>query len=74
MIKNNLPAIHPLIFIYEALTEEIYNQGLISDELLDTIKKNGVNKEISEYLGWVFNTSPQYWLNLQADFNLKTSS
>jgi plasmid maintenance system antidote protein VapI len=71
MIKNNLPAIHPIDFLTEALTEEIYH-GLISDELIETIKHKGINKEISEYLGKVFNTSPQYWLNLQAAYDLKT--
>ena len=72
MIKNNLPAIHPIHFLNEALNELSFKQKkLIDNKLIKTIEKNGINKEISEHLGRVFNTSSKYWLNLQADYDLK---
>lgn len=81
MPRNALPAIHP----GEFLTETLEELGLSQAEFARTIGVsamrishvvNGarpVTAELALLFGRSFSQTPQYWLNLQADFDLKTA-
>lgn len=82
MAKNGLPAIHPGEFLAETLQE----LGVSQAEFARTIGVspmrishviNGtrpVTAELALLFGRVFDQSPQYWLNLQTTFDLKTAA
>lgn len=82
MAENGLPAIHPGEFLAETLQE----LGVSQAEFARTIGVspmrishviNGtrpVTAELALLFGRVFDQSPQYWLNLQTTFDLKTAA
>jgi addiction module HigA family antidote len=80
-VKNGLPAIHPGEFLKEMLEELGTSQaefaraiGVSSMRVSHVV--NGtrpVTAELALLFGRAFGQSPQYWLNLQASYDLKTA-
>ena len=78
-IKNGLPAIHPGEFLKEMLEDLGASQaefaraiGVSSMRVSHVV--NGtrpVTAELALLFARVFGQSPQYWLNLQAGYDLK---
>ena len=81
MNKNGLPAIHPGRFLHEILEELNLSQaGLARAIGVSAMRISHVTKgtrpvtaELALLLGQAFGQSPQYWLNLQAAYDLKTA-
>jgi addiction module HigA family antidote len=81
MLKDGLPAIHPGEFLREALEELGTSQaelartiGVSSMRVSHVIRgARPVTAELALLFGKVFGQSPQYWLNLQAAYDLKTA-
>lgn len=79
MIKNGLPAIHPGEFLAEILGEMGLSQaefarsiGVSAMRVSHVIKGDRpVTAELALLFGRAFNQTPQYWLNLQAAYDLK---
>jgi len=79
MVKNGLPAIHPGVFLAEILGEMGLSQaefaraiGISPMRISHVIKGDRpVTAELALLFGRAFNQSPQYWLNLQASYDLK---
>ena len=79
-IKNGLPAIHPGEFLKEALEELGTSQAEFSRAIGVSPMRishviNGsrpVTAELALLFGQAFGQSPEYWLNLQAGYDLKT--
>lgn len=79
MVKNGLPAIHPGEFLREILEEREVSQAEfarmlgVSPMRISHIVKGGrpVTAEMALLFGRAFAQSPQYWLNLQATYDLK---
>ncbi len=79
MVKNGLPAIHPGEFLSEILGEMVISQaefartiGVSPMRISHVIKGDRpVTAELALLFGRAFNQSPQYWLNLQASYDLK---
>jgi addiction module HigA family antidote len=79
MLKNKLPAIHPGEFLSEILTEMGISQaefaravGLSPMRISHVIKgTRPVTAELALLFGRAFDQTPQYWLNLQAAYDLK---
>lgn len=79
-IKSGLPAIHPGEFLREALEELGTSQAQFSRVVGVSPMRishviNGtrpVTAELALLFGQAFGQSPQYWLNLQAAYDLKT--
>src|SRR3989304_6357154 len=79
MIKNGLPAIHPGEFLVEILSEMGISQaefartiGVSPMRISHVIKGDRpVTAELGLLFGRAFNQTPQYWLNLQATYDLK---
>lgn len=79
MVKNGLPAIHPGEFLSEILEEMGISQaefaraiGVSSMRISHVIKGDRpVTAELALLFGRAFNQTPQYWLNLQASYDLK---
>ena len=81
MFKNGLPPIHPGEFLRETLDELRISQAHfaraigISPMRVSHIM-NGtrpVTAELALLFGRAFGQTPQYWLNLQSTFDLKTA-
>ena len=80
-IKNGLSAIHPGEFLKEALDELGESQAEfarvigVSPMRISHIAKGTrpVTAELALLFGRAFGQSPQYWLNLQAAYDLKTA-
>lgn len=80
-IKNGLPPIHPGEFLKEALDELGTSQaefaraiGVAPMRISHVVKgTRPVTAELALLFGRAFGTSPQYWLNLQAAYDLKTA-
>ncbi|GAB2748168.1 HigA family addiction module antitoxin [Melaminivora jejuensis] len=78
---NGLPAIHPGEFLREVLddlglTQAAFAQALgISPMRVSHLLRGErpVTAEIALRLGRALGQSPQYWLNLQASYDLKTT-
>ena len=80
-IKDGLPPIHPGKFLKEALEELGTSQaefaraiGISSMRVSHVV--NGtrpVTAELALLFGRAFGQSPQYWLNLQAAYDLKAA-
>ncbi len=76
---NRLLAIHPGHFLQEILEERKLSQaafarrlGLPSKRISNIVKcSSPVTAEIALLFGRAFAQSPQYWLNLQATYDLK---
>ena len=81
MTKKGLPAIHPGEFLAETLEELGFSQAAfaraigVSPMRISHVIKGArpVTAELALLFGRAFNQSPQYWLNLQADYDLKTA-
>jgi antitoxin HigA-1 len=81
MIKKGLPAIHPGEFLSETLEELGVSQatfaralGVSPMRISHVIKgTRPVTAELALLFGRALDQSPQYWLNLQADYDLKTA-
>lgn len=79
MIKQGLPAIHPGEYLSETLTELNISQadfaraiGVSSMRISHIIKgTRPVTAELALLIGRALDQSPQYWLNLQTDYDLK---
>lgn len=79
MIKSGLPAIHPGEFLREALEELQVSQAQFARAIGVSAMRishvvNGsrpVTAELALLFGKSLGQSPQYWLNLQADYDLK---
>ena len=80
-IKDGLPPIHPGEFLKEALEELGTSQAEfaraigVSPMRISHIVKGvrPVTAELALLFGRAFGQSPQYWLNLQAAYDLKTA-
>lgn len=76
---NGLPPIHPGEYIREALGELGLTQAALAQALDVSAmrishlvrEERPVTAEMALRLGQAFGQSPQYWLNLQADYDLK---
>lgn len=81
MIKNGLPSIHPGAYLAETLEELGISQaefaraiGLSPMRVSHVIKgSRPVTAELALLFGRAFDQTPQYWLNLQAQYDLKTA-
>lgn len=81
MIKNGLPPIHPGAFLREILDELAISQAAFARSIGVSPMRishivNGtrpVTAELALLFGKAFDQSPQYWLNLQATCDLKTT-
>ena len=80
-MKSGLPAIHPGEFLSEILAEMETSQaqfaraiGVSSMRVSHVIKgTRPVTAELALMFGQAFAQSPQYWLNLQTAYDLKTA-
>ena len=81
MFKNGLPRIHPGEFLRETLEELGVSQAQfaraigVSPMRISHVVKGGrpVTAELALLFGRALGQSPQYWLNLQATYDLKTA-
>jgi addiction module HigA family antidote len=81
MAKKDLPAIHPGEFLAETLEELGVSQAAFARALgvspmrISHVIKGArpVTAELALLFGRALEQSPQYWLNLQADYDLKTA-
>jgi addiction module HigA family antidote len=79
MTCNGLPSIHPGEYLVEILEELHLSQAEfaraigVSPMRISHIVKGTrpVTAELALLFGRAFDQSPQYWMNLQADFDLK---
>ncbi len=79
-IQNNLPAIHPGMFLAEIMDEINISQAELARKIgvsrmnISHIVngKRPITVETACLIGKVFGQTPQYWLNLQTDYDLKT--
>lgn len=82
MLKNGLPAIHPGEFLREILQEKGMSQaqfarviGVAPMRISHIVKgTRPVTAEMALLFGRAFAQSPQYWLNLQAAYDLKLAA
>ncbi|MDO8312315.1 MAG: HigA family addiction module antitoxin [Sideroxyarcus sp.] len=76
---NGLPPIHPGEYIREALEDLDMTQAALAQALGVSAmrishlvrEERPVTAELALRLGQAFGQSPQYWLNLQVDYDLK---
>ncbi len=81
MVKNGLPAIHPGEYLAEILEELPISQtdfaraiGVSPMRISYIIKgKRPVTAELALLFGKALDQSPEYWLNLQSLYDLKTA-
>ena len=81
MVKRGLPAIHPGEFLGELLGEMGISQAEfaraigVSPMRVSHVLKGArpVTAELALLFGRAFDQTPQYWLNLQASYDLKTA-
>ncbi|KAF0187852.1 MAG: XRE family transcriptional [Desulfobulbaceae bacterium] len=79
MTYNGLPAIHPGEYLLEILKELSVSQAEFARKIgvspmrISHVIKGGrpVTAELALLFGRAFGQTPQYWMNLQADFDLK---
>ena len=79
MTEQGLPAIHPGEYLSETLNELNISQAEFARAIgISAMRISHVNKgtrpvtaELALLIGRAFNQSPQYWLNLQATYDLK---
>lgn len=82
MATNGLPVIHPGEFLAETLEELGLSQAAfaraigVSPMRVSHVIKGArpVTAELALLFGRAFDQSPQYWLNLQADYDLKSAA
>lgn len=81
MTNNGLPTIHPGEYLAEMLEELGVSQaefaraiGVSAMRVSHVVKgTRPVTAELALLFGRAFDQSPQYWMNLQAAFDLKTA-
>ena len=81
MIQNGLPPIHPGEFLREMLDELELSQAAFASAIgvspmrISHVLKGArpVTAEMALRFGRAFSQSPQYWLNLQTAYDLKTT-
>lgn len=81
MIKSGLPPIHPGAFLRETLKELGVSQAQfaraigVSPMRISHVAKGvrPVTAELALLFGRALSQSPQYWLNLQTAYDLKTA-
>jgi addiction module HigA family antidote len=81
MIKNGLPSVHPGEFLAEILeglgmSQAAFSRAIgVSPMRVSHVIKGSrpVTAELALLFGRAFDQTPQYWLNLQADYDLKTA-
>jgi addiction module HigA family antidote len=81
MVSKGLHAIHPGEFLTETLEELGFSQAAfarvigVSPMRISHVIKGArpVTAELALLFGRAFDQSPQYWLNLQDDYDLKTA-
>ena len=81
MVKNGLPLLHPGEFLSEILDEMGISQaefaraiGVSPMRISHIIKgTRPVTAELALLFGRALDQSPQYWLNLQSSYDLKTA-
>jgi len=81
MIKSGLPPIHPGRFLSEIIEELGISQaqfsrliGISSMRVSHIVNcRRPVTAELALLFGQAFGQSPEYWLNLQAAFDLKNA-
>jgi len=81
MVNNGLPPIHPGEYLAETLDELGVSQARFAREIgvspmrISHVIKGSrpVTAELALLFGRALEQSPQYWLNLQTDFDLKTA-
>jgi addiction module HigA family antidote len=79
--RNALPPVHPGEFLKEILDELEISQavfaravGLSAMRISHVVKgKRPITAEMALLFGKAFGQTPQYWLNLQATYDLKTA-
>ena len=82
MVKNGLPAIHPGEYLAEILEELDISQtafahaiGVSPMRISYVVKgKRPVTAELALLFAKAFDQSPEYWLNLQSTYDLKTTA
>lgn len=82
MPRNGLPPIHPGESLSEILTELGLSQAAFSRSIgvspmrVSHVVKGGrpVTAELALCFGRAFGQSPEYWLNLQAAYDLKIAT
>ena len=80
-IKNGLPPIHPGVFLKEILDELGISQnafaraiGVSPMRISHVIKgTRPVTAELALLFGKAFSQTPNYWMNLQTSYDLKTA-
>ena len=80
-LTNGLPAIHPGEFLHEILNELGLTQVAFADAIGVSAMRvshllkgqRPVTAELALRLGRALNQTPQYWLNLQAAYDLKVA-
>lgn len=81
MITNGLPPIHPGEFLHEILEDLNLTQAAFADAIgVSPMRVSHVLKgtrpitaELALRLGRALGQTPQYWLNLQTGYDLKTA-
>ncbi len=81
MIENGLPPIHPGQFLREILDELNISQARLARAIgISPMRvshvvsgSRPVTAELALLLGRAFDQSPQYWLNLQTTYDLRTA-
>lgn len=81
MIKNGLPRIHPGEYLAETLeglgmSQANFSRAIgVSPMRVSHVIKGSrpITAELALLFGRAFDQTPQYWLNLQADYDLKTT-
>ena len=79
--KNVLAAVHPGEYLRELLEELELSQSAFARNVgVSTMRishivngKRPVTAEMALLFGKAFGQTPQYWLNLQTDYDLKTA-
>ena len=79
--KNGLPPIHPGVFLKEifdelGITQNAFAQAIgVSPMRVSHVIKGTrpVTAELALLFGKAFGQSPNYWMNLQTSFDLKTA-
>lgn len=79
--ENGMPALHPGLFLQEILQEMSMPQasfantlGVSSMRISHVIRgKRPITADLALRMGQALGQSPQYWMNLQASYDLKTA-